>query len=236
MNPKIYVGSWQISPSYAISLVDPGVSVASPREADQSRICSLQLLAFGLTLSPGTKRLLLDGLCMLVTRSGVSDQSPLREGWLSSNMPGCQLHKTLCRSHQEKGALVAFFYMVLPLCHFYCHGIITSNLSCRFPLFHHLHQPPVHLSGLTSPWMKGLSAHKGTDNASFCPSEIWKLAPNLSFQWLPSCYHSFCSPLLPHPQQSLRLLTFLTLVMFIKILYLGKKSRYCLLPEDVLTW
>ena len=64
------------------------MSVASPREAEQSRIRSLQPLAFGLTLSPGTMRRMLDGLCMLVTRSGVSDQSPLREGWLSSNMHG----------------------------------------------------------------------------------------------------------------------------------------------------
>lgn len=63
-----------------------------------------------------------------------------------------------------------------------------SYLSWRFPLTHPSAASPPPLV-LTSPRTKGLSAHKGTDNARFCLSKVGKLAPSLSVHWLPPRYY-----------------------------------------------
>lgn len=58
---------------------------ASLREVRQNGVFSLGSLAFGLTVSSSTGRLLLDGLCILMTGAEATDQSQLREDCLSSS-------------------------------------------------------------------------------------------------------------------------------------------------------
>lgn len=222
------MGSWQISLPplpYAPSLVDSEVSAASPREAEQSRIFSLRPLCLWAHHKLQHQEAAV-GWPLHIGDLGWGHWPVLTEGGMAfQRTRTTHTQNTLQISPGGRGS------SCIPL---YC----SSALPCRFPTTFiateerlptfpegflsatNLQQPPLHLSSLTSPWAKALSAHKGTDSASFHLSKIWKLTPNLSFQRLPPCYYWFPSPL---PQQSLKLLTSFTLVIFIKILYLEKK-------------
>ena len=84
MSPGVCTWSLPSSLPYVINLVGFGVSGALLKSQARWDL-SLRSTAFGLTLSPSTKRQLLDGLCLLVTCSEVTGQSQLRENFLSSS-------------------------------------------------------------------------------------------------------------------------------------------------------
>lgn len=116
------MGSWQISLPplpYAPGLVDSEVSAASPREAEQSRIFSLRPLCLWAHHKLQHQEAAV-GWPLHIGNLGWGHWPVLTEGGMAflfySNVHGRHIHKTLCRSHQEVGALVASLYIALLLC------------------------------------------------------------------------------------------------------------------------
>ena len=190
MSPGVCTWSLPSSLPYVINLVGFGVSGALLKSQARWDL-SLRSTAFGLTLSPSTKRQLLDGLCLLVTCSEVTGQSQLRENFLSSStlilMDNTHTHTQLYRSLQDERTLVLSIYTALPLCPSDFLSLLlprrmTFNLSERFPLSH---QPAV--SPKLKQYLLTLSYYKEYSVISF------DLIASMMFAWVYH-WHSYKKP------------------------------------------